>query len=83
MIKWNSNFNIPDSAIQIANVHIKIISYETDGKSTIAKVSMTDETGEITVKEYQQTFDRSFTSKNDIYLHMLEQFNGAKIEYDV
>ena len=67
MIKWQANFNIPDSTVQAAEVFIKVVSYKNMTTSSIVNFIMTDGQSIIIndheedniIKSYEKTFDRT------------------------
>lgn len=78
-IKWESNFNIPDATVQLATALVIVISYENTNTTAVATINITDETGEIIAKQYQQQFDKTFANIDEIYYEILPEFNPAVI----
>jgi hypothetical protein len=79
MIKWNCNFNIPDSAIQLSGAYVNVTSYKNINDSSVVDISITDETGFVTVKQYSETFQRSFANVEEIYQELLYKFDNAEL----
>jgi hypothetical protein len=79
MIKWNCNFNIPDSTVQLAEAFVKVVEYKNINNHSTVDVIITDESGEVVVKEYTQEFDRTFENVDEIYEVLVEEFEDAVI----
>lgn len=80
MIKWFCNFSIPDSFIQLDIALIKVISQEIIDDKTKIKVVISDETGEIIVKEYTQFIDIVTNNNDKIYEHLLQFYNPSELK---
>jgi hypothetical protein len=79
MIKWNSNFNIPDSTVQLAEAFIKVVDYKNINNHSIVNVSITDEIGDVVIKEYTKEFDRTFENVDEIYEELLLDYENSEI----
>jgi hypothetical protein len=79
MIKWNCNFNIADSTIQLAEAFVKVVDYENINDHSIVNIIITDVTGEILVKEYSKEYSRTFLNNNEIYEELLLDYENAEI----
>lgn len=79
MIKWKCNFNIPDSTVQLAEAFVKVVEYKNINNHSTVDVIITDESGEIVVKEYTQEFLRTFENVDEIYEVLIEEFENAAI----
>jgi hypothetical protein len=79
MIKWNCNFNIPDSTVQLAEAFVKVVEYKNINNHSTVDVIITDESGEVVVKEYTQEFDRTFENVDEIYEVLIQEFEDAVI----
>jgi hemerythrin len=79
MIKWNSNFNIPDSTVQLAEAFIKVVDYKNINNHSTVHVSITDEIGDVMIKEYTKEFDRTFENVDEIYEELLLDYEDAEI----
>lgn len=87
MIKWQSNFNIPDSTVQTAETLIIIESYKNLTSSCVAEFFMTD--GQKTIvdgeehynvfKRYTKTFDSRMENEDQIYEAELLSYKDAEI----
>lgn len=79
MIKWNCNFNIADSTIQLAEAFVKVVDYKNINTHSIVNIIITDVTGEILVKEYSQEFQRTFENVDEIYEELLLDYENVEI----
>lgn len=79
MIKWQSNFNIPDATVQLAVAYVKVLSFKNIGSTSIADIEISDESGNTIVKQYQQYFEKTFGSEEEVYLEILPEFNPAEL----
>lgn len=79
MIKWNCSFNIPDSSIQCAEAHIKILSYENINDHSNVNVLMFNKDEDVVIKEYTKEFQRTFDNEDEIYEELIKDFEDAEI----
>lgn len=79
MIIWQSNFNIPDSTVQLAVAYIRIVSYQVRNGQTIVNLLMTGESEDIVVKEYEQTLDGEIDDHRSIYEKILPDFSPSSL----
>lgn len=79
MIKWNCSFNIPDSTIQVAEAFIKVVDYQNINNHSTVNIIMTDETGDILIKEYVKEYSRTFANTDEIYEELLLDYENAEI----
>lgn len=79
MIKWNCNFNIPDSTVQLAEAFVKVVEYKNINNHSTVDVLITDESGEVVVKEYTKEFNRTFENVDEIYEVLTGDYKDALI----
>jgi hypothetical protein len=79
MIKWNSNFNIVDSTIQLAEAFVKVVDYKNINNHSTVNVSIADESGNVIIKEYTKEFARTFENVDEIYEELLLDYEDAEI----
>jgi hypothetical protein len=79
MIEWNCNFALEDSSIQLGVAYIKVVEYININNRSEVSVQITDDSGEIIVKEYKKLYDRTFNNDKEIYEELLEDFQNSKI----
>lgn len=79
MIVWQSNFNIPDATVQLAVAYVIVTGYENVNANSVVTVQITDETKETVVKQYQQSFDRTFNNLDEIYVALQPEFTPSQI----
>ena len=79
MIKWNCNFNIPDSTVQLAEAFIKVVDYKNINTHSMANIIISDESENILIKEYLQEFQRTFENVDEIYEELLLNYENAEI----
>jgi hypothetical protein len=79
MIEWNCNFALEDSSIQLRVAYIKVVEYININNRSEVSVQITDNSGEIIVKEYKKLYDRTFNNDKEIYEELLEDFENSKI----
>ena len=82
MIKWECNFNIPDSSVQISACLIRVSKYVNYDNYSMVDIIITDETGEIVAKEYVERIDRIFENEIQIYEFLLTKFDNSIIVID-
>lgn len=83
MIRWQSDFNIPDSTVQLAVTVIRVDSFRQIGNDTMIEVRMTDETGEILVKGYEQLLTGAYQDLASIYEAISPEFSPSELIPDV
>ena len=79
MIKWKCAFNIPDSTIQVSEAFIKVVDYKNINDHSIVSFIITDDTGNVIIKEYTQEFDRTFENLDEIYEIVLNEFDNSSL----
>ncbi len=79
MIKWNCNFNIPDSTIQLNTAFIKVVDYKNINDYSIVDIVITDETGNTTIKEYSKEYTRTVENIDEIYEKLLLDYENVEI----
>ena len=79
MIKWNCNFSIPDSTIQVDVAFIKVMNYKNVNDNSIVDVIITDETGNISIKEYSKEYTRTFSNIDEIYEELIKDYENVEI----
>lgn len=79
MIKWNCNFNIPNSTVQLAEAFIKVVDYKNINNNSFVDIIISDETGNIIVKEYSQKFEKNFNNIDEVYEELLLLFENSKL----
>ena len=79
MIKWQSNFEIQDSALQLGTAWVTVDSYETVDGVTTVQVKIADDTGENIAKQYAKTYDRTFANLQEIYAELVKDFDPAEV----
>lgn len=77
MIKWNCAFNIPDSTIQISEAFIKVNEFNNVNDYCVVNISITGETEEILIKNYDKNYARKFSNEDEIYEELLKEFNNS------
>jgi hypothetical protein len=83
MIKWNCAFNMPDSAVQLAVAHVTVTDYKNINNRSLVNVKITDETGELSVKDYTEEFARTFGNVDEIYEELQPLFTDSVISGQV
>lgn len=79
MIKWNCNFNIPDSTVQLNEAFVKVVDFTNVNDHSEVNIQITDQSGEILVKEYKQNFNRTFLNDKEIYEVIITEFQDSEI----
>jgi hypothetical protein len=79
MIKWECNFNIPDSTSQLDIAYVKIVDYKTINERTEVNLQICDVTGDIVVKEYQKEFHRTFQNTDELYEEIVKDYENSVI----
>lgn len=79
MIKWNCNFAIEDSSIQLNTVTIYVNSFKNVNGNCEVSLLMTDEFSTYTVKEYTHTFDKELSNTDAVYQELLTVYNDSVI----
>ncbi len=82
MIKWECNFNIPDSSVQMSVCLIRVSKYVNYDNYSMVDIIITDKTGEIVAKEYIERIDRIFENEIQVYEFLLTQFDDSIIVVD-
>ena len=79
MIKWNCNFNIPDSTVQLSEAFVRVFDFTNANNHSEVNIQITDLSGEVIVKEYTQNFDRTFLNDKEIYEVIITEFQDSEI----
>lgn len=79
MIKWNSNFNIENSSIQLATAMIKILSFNNNESECNVDLLITDEDQTYTVKQTVVTISGNYTDIDSVYLEVVKLFENAEL----
>ena len=74
MIKWNPNFQIPDSTTQVATCFIKIKTFVNKSGKCIVDLDYWDENETWVFKQDQVILDSNYTNEEDIYNTLAPQF---------
>jgi hypothetical protein len=74
MIKWNSNFQIPESTTQTAVCFVKINTFVNKSEKCIVDLDYWDEYETWVFKQDQVILDSNFTNEEDIYNALAPQF---------
>jgi hypothetical protein len=79
MIQWDCNFELEDSSIQLGVAYVKVVDYININNRSKVSVQITDESGEIVVKEYIKHFDRTFNNDIEVYEELLKDYENSRI----
>ena len=79
MIQWDCNFALEDSSIQLGVAYIKVVDYININNRSKVSVQITDESGEIIVKEYKKLYDRTFNNDIEVYEELLKDYENSRI----
>lgn len=79
MIEWKCDFNIPDSTVQLSTAYVKVVDYQNINQTSKVNFVITDFTGDIIIKEFQQEFNRNFHNVEEIYQEVLKDYDNAVI----
>lgn len=80
LIKWECAFQIPDSTVQLAEAFVKIVEWKNINDNSEVFIVINDTTGEIIVKEYTKTYNKTFNNIEEVYQELLKDFNNAVVE---
>ena len=79
MIRWESNFNIPDSTVQVAVAYVRVVSHEIKNSETLIRVVITGEVEDVVIKEYDQTLAGQFSDIGSIYEEIMPEFMPSSL----
>lgn len=79
MIKWNCNFNIEDTTVQLGVALVEVVAFTNVNNTATADIIITDESKEIVVKQYTQKFSRSFRNVEEVYAELVKKFVDAVV----
>jgi bifunctional DNA-binding transcriptional regulator/antitoxin component of YhaV-PrlF toxin-antitoxin module len=79
MIKWRSNFNIEESTVQLAEAFVKVENYLNINNHSIVTIIISDETGNIIVKEYTKNYERTFNNTYEVYEELIHDFPDSEL----
>jgi hypothetical protein len=79
MIKWNCNFQIPDSSTQLDVAVIVIESFKNIGNTCVVTFNLMNDLQEYIVKTYTKTFDQRFENEDSIYAVEVNQYQDSII----
>lgn len=79
MIKWNCNFSIEDSTVQVPVAIIKIENYKNSNGTCSVLFNMFDESQTILIKTYERIYSQTFNSEDEIYLVAVKEFQDAEL----
>ena len=78
-IKWNSNFQIEDSTVQLGEAVIRVLRFENvDGKSNVEYI-ITDYEETTLSKTVVLTYDRTFANETEVYNQLLTEYENSEI----
>lgn len=78
MIKWNCNFQIPNSTVQLAIVFIKINTFENAGNECNIVLSFEDEQFN-KIKDESLTIAGNYNTLSEIYIQLLGVYPNSEI----
>lgn len=79
MIKWNCNFSIEDSTVQVPVAIIKIENYKNSNSTCTVLFNIFDDSETILVKKYERVYSQNFNSDDEIYLVEIKEFQDAEL----
>lgn len=79
MIKWNCAFQIPDATVQLDVAYIHIVSFKNVGSTCVVNIKMTNDVGDVIVKEYLEVLNKNYTTEEEIYLDLVNNFADAEV----
>lgn len=79
MIRWDCNFNITDSTIQLSHAMIEVPQYKNVNGRSKVDVIITDESKEVVIRSYTREFDRTFANMDEVYEELVKDFSDAAI----
>lgn len=79
MIKWYCNFNIEESTVQLAEAFVKIENYLNINNHSIVTIIISDETGNVIVKEYEKNYERTFNNTDEVYEELIHDFPDSEL----
>lgn len=79
MIKWNCNFQIPDSVAQASIALVKVVEFSAIGLQTKILIEITNEEGDNILKQYEMILNKSYSSVDAIYADLVKEFDNAEI----
>ena len=78
-IKWNSNFQIPESTVQFAETFIRVVKFENVDSKCNVEYIMTDESEQNLAKYVRVQINRTFANEAEVYNYLLAEFEGSEI----
>lgn len=78
-LKWNANFQIEDSTIQLGEAFIRVTAFENVNGQCNVEYMITDVTEQSLVKYVRKTYDRTFANEAEIYGELLTEYENSEI----
>lgn len=79
MIKWNSNFQIEESMIQLAEAYVEIESFDNIGDTCEINVIISDESKENIAKRQTHVVNTNCQSLADAYDKLLSEYPDSEL----
>lgn len=73
-IKWNANFQIEDSTVQLGEAFIRVVKFQNVDSACNVEYMITDESEETMAKYVRQTFDRTFANETEVYNQLITEY---------
>ena len=79
MIKWDCNFTIENSTIQVSTAHIKINEFKNINDKCLVDIDILDEFENIIVKNYQKEYSKNYSNVDEIYEDLILDFSNSEL----
>lgn len=79
MIKWNCNFNIEDSSVQVDIAYVIIEGFVNRTTNCKVNIKIVDESNQILIKQYDKIIEGIYNDEDEIYPVLLNDFENAEV----
>ena len=78
-IKWDANFCIEDSTVQLGEAYICLVEYVNVNTKSNVTYMITDVSEQVIAKSITKTYDRTFANEFEVYDQLLSEYEGSEI----
>lgn len=78
-IKWDANFCIEDSTVQLGESYICLVEYVNINTRSNVTYMITDMSEQVIAKKITKVYDRTFANEIEVYDQLLSEYEGSEI----
>jgi hypothetical protein len=78
-LKWNANFQIEDSTIQLGEAYIRVVTFQNVNSKCKVEYMITDDAEQALAKYVRKTYERNFANEAEVYEELLTEYENSEI----